>query len=575
MDVEDAASGVLGLLARGALAVVRRLPPSTVQSGARALFSKSWRVFEAACADPRAAQEGHLRALLQHNAATAFGQEHGYAGLKGYEDFAARVPVRTWDGYAPYVRRMLAGEKDILTTQEVFFYARSSGTTGEPKSIPITAGYLEEFRHGRRIWLRQVAQVMPRAIRGHILTVHSPAIEGHSAGGTPYGSITVPMGGGREDVTGFDPVPRSVFKLKDFKTRYYLALRFALQRPVTVMAAVNPSTLVLLCQVLQERADDLAADLEQGGMHQALLLDDVTRGVVLPRLRRAPQTARRIRESREKHGVVRPVDVWPSLAGLLCWKGGSAPFYLKQLEKLAPGLPIMDYGFAASEGMFAVPLDAGEAQGVALGAGHILEFIPWQPYEAGSRDAVPMWDVKQGERYVLLVTGAHGLARYDMQDVVEVTGFRGKAPLLRFLHKAGNMVSITGEKLAESHVVDAVTQASRDVGLNLRGFAVAPELTNPPRYVFAVEPDITLSQDVAESLRHACDVQLQNVNLEYRAKRESLRLGHPVLRQLPLGAFERHRARRVAGGAPDAHVKPPHLSRELALLDELAAPPLS
>ena len=125
MDVEDAASGVMGLLARGALAVVRRLPPSTVQSGARALFSKSWRVFEAACADPRAAQEGHLRALLQQNAATAFGQEHGYAQLKGYEDFAARVPVRTWDGYAPYVRRMLAGEKDILTTVRVRFEVKN------------------------------------------------------------------------------------------------------------------------------------------------------------------------------------------------------------------------------------------------------------------------------------------------------------------------------------------------------------------------------------------------------------------------------------------------------------------
>jgi hypothetical protein len=70
----------------------------------------------------------------------------------------------------------------------------------------------------------------------------------------------------------------------------------------------------------------------------------------------------------------------------------------------------------------------------------------------------------------------------------------------------------------------------------------------------------------------ACDAELSSENLEYKAKRDSLRLGLPVLRQLPPGAFERHRARRVAAGAPDAHVKPPHLNRTLQLLDELQLP---
>ncbi|MBI5496421.1 MAG: GH3 auxin-responsive promoter family protein [Deltaproteobacteria bacterium] len=567
-DVEDVVGAGVGLLARGALALVRLLPPPAIAGGARLLFSKSWRQFEAACADPRAAQEARLAAILARNAGTAFGKEHGFDGIRGYDGYR-KVPVRGWTEFAPWVRRMLGGERDVLCAEDVFFYARSSGTTGEPKSIPVTAGYLEEFRHPRRVWMRQVAQAMPGLMRGHVLTVHSPSIEGRSQGGVPYGSITVAMGGAREDPTGFDPVPRRVFKLPDFQARYYTALRFALQVPVSIMAAINPSTLVLLCQVLRDRAEELARDLEAGTLWDGARVSDEERALLRPRLRRSPRTARALREAMQQRGLVRPVDVWPMLAGALCWKGGSAPFYLEQLAPLLPGLPVMDYGYAASEGCFTVPMDAGAGQGVAAAAGHVMELIPWQPYEAGSREAVPLWEARQGERYVVVITGSHGLYRYDMQDVVEVTGFRGKAPVLAFHHKTGNMVSVTGEKVAESHVVEAVTRACGQVGVRTRGFAVAPELVNPPRFVLAVEPEAALDPAAAERLVTAADGALQDANLEYRAKRESLRLGPMVLRQLPAGAFERHRARRVAAGAPDAHVKPPHLSRQLSVLDEL------
>ncbi|MEW5851125.1 MAG: GH3 auxin-responsive promoter family protein [Myxococcota bacterium] len=568
-DVEDVVGRGLTLLFRGALALIRQLPDNTLRAGARALFSKSWRTFEEASADPQAAQEARLQQILARNAQTAFGREHGFSSITSLEQLAEKVPVRTWTEFAPYARRMVEGEKDVLCAEEVFYFARSSGTTGEPKNIPVTASYIDEFRHGRRVWMRQVAQVMPAGIKGHLLTVHSPNIEGYTPSGVPYGSITVAMGSGREDATGYDPVPRDVFRLSNYSARYYLALRFALEKPISVWAAVNPSTLVLLAQVLTRHASELARDVESGTLWDGLALTPDERTRFSARLGRNRDAAKRLLDSVQKHGVARPVDIWPSLCGVLCWKGGSAPFYLEQIQKLMPGLPIMDYGYVASEGCFTTPLDAGDAQGVALAAGHVLEFIPVDAYEAGSRATVPLWKLEQGGRYVVVITGSHGLTRYDMQDVVEVRGFHHKAPLLAFLHKSGNMVSITGEKVGESHVVDAVTAACQGLGLTLRGFCVAPELTNPPRYVFAVESQPPLAPEVREKLLRACDEALCNVNIEYRAKRESLRLGEPVLRELPPGAFERHRARRVAAGAPDAHVKPPHLGRTLALVEEL------
>jgi hypothetical protein len=119
-------------------------------------------------------------------------------------------------------------------------------------------------------------------------------------------------------------------------------------------------------------------------------------------------------------------------------------------------------------------------------------------------------------------------------------------------------------------VVDAVTSAMAALRLDVRGFCVAPELIHPPRYVLCVEMSQHLESAARTALLLAFDQELKRANVEYRAKRESLRLGDPVLREAPLGAFERERARRVQQGAPDAHLKPPHLRQALEGLDALA-----
>jgi hypothetical protein len=55
--------------------------------------------------------------------------------------------------------------------------------------------------------------------------------------------------------------------------------------------------------------------------------------------------------------------------------------------------------------------------------------------------------------------------------------------------------------------------------------------------------------------------------LDYGAKRSSTRLGAPALVVLKSGAYDEERMRRVAAGAPDSHVKPPHLVRDPARIE--------
>src|SRR5690606_1473813 len=142
--------------------------------------------------------------------------------------------------------------------------------------------------------------------------------------------------------------------------------------------------------------------------------------------------------------------------GLVCWKGGSAPWYLSQLPSSYGELPVLDYGYAASEGCFGAPLSTDGASSLLVPHGHFLELVPEDAIEAaraGGQASVLLDEAEPGRRYYVVVTTSGGLYRYDMNDVVEVTGRLGGAPLVVFRHKGGNMSSLTGEKLGESHVV--------------------------------------------------------------------------------------------------------------------------
>ena len=115
-----------------------RVPPRAVAGLGKLLFSRSWRAFEGATEYPAAHQRARLAAILARNRDTEFGRAHGFNAIRSPDDYRAAVPVRAWSEFEPYVTRMVHGEHNILTAEEIVFYGRSSGTTGTPKYVPVT-----------------------------------------------------------------------------------------------------------------------------------------------------------------------------------------------------------------------------------------------------------------------------------------------------------------------------------------------------------------------------------------------------------------------------------------------------
>lgn len=562
------------------------LPQGVIRTLARLLFSKSWGRFVIATQHPRQVQQANLLRILQRNRDTEYGRRYHFAGIGSIADFQKQVPLVSYDDIEPYIERMKKGEPDILVPGVPPYFARTSGTTGPAKYIPVTEAYLEEFRTARRVWYRQVAQAFPGVVRGTILTMHSPRVEGQTEGGIPFGSITISTGMIREGTSnrnGRQPtpadidtweqlqkIPMSIFTIEDLDSKYYLLMRFALMTQVSLMAAINPSTLVLMCRKLTAFAPDLIRDLRQGTLKEDLQIDDESRQRYLRRMKRNPRVARLLEESLQAHGRVRPVDVWPRLCGLLCWKGGSAPFYLKQFPEWFGQLPVMDYGFAATEGSFSVVLSPQGSHGVAAVTGHFLEFVPEAQRDEAHPEVLTADQLVKGQRYYVLVTGSHGLYRYDMNDIVEVVDFYQRTPRITFCHKGGNMISFTGEKVGESHVVEAVSRAARQLGLELAGFCVSVDTSGQlPGYVLLAEMHPLPGDEPSRRFLRLFDETLAQANIEYAAKRGSERLGAPRLVWTRPGAFEKWHRERLSEGAFAAHVKVPHLSKDESLAERL------
>jgi hypothetical protein len=216
-------------------------------------------------------------------------------------------------------------------------------------------------------------------------------------------------------------------------------------------------------------------------------------------------------------------------------------------------VPIRDLGYVASEGRFTVPVSDGTAAGLPALEDKYFEFLPEDAED--SAEALGVEDLEEGRSYRILVTTPAGLYRYDIQDVVRVEGFRGRAPLLAFARKGRDMASITGEKLHANQVLAALAAAAGPRGPSPKAVRAAADAP-AARYRFYLEP--SAMEDAAAwdgAWVRNLDLRLQDQNLEYRQKRESGRLAAPCLHVMASGWSEGLFQAWLRSGRKDAQYK--------------------
>src|SRR5262249_7018906 len=136
--------------------------------------------------------------------------------------------------------------------------------------------------------------------------------------------------------------------------------------------------------------------------------------------------------------------------------------------------PVRDVGLIASEGRMTIPMADGTASGVLDITTHYFEFLPEAEADRPNPTLLPAHEVEEGKTYFIVPTTAFGLYRYHISDLVRVTGFYNRTPLVEFLGKGAHFASVTGEKLSEYQVAQAVEDVLRGLDVSLTAYTLAP-----------------------------------------------------------------------------------------------------
>jgi len=294
-------------------------------------------------------------------------------------------------------------------------------------------------------------------------------------------------------------------------------------------------------------------------------------------LRADPRRADELAAIVGQTGALLPIEAWPNLRIICCWKGGTMPLYLRKLPEKFGDCPIRDVGYMASEGRGATPLVNSGAGGVLSITSHFFEFVPEDSHDDPDAEMLTSDQLESNREYYVFFTTSAGLYRYDINDVVRVVDFYRDTPVIEFVRKGQGISSITGEKLTESQVTAALIDTVERDSFDIQHFTACVEWGSPPRYAFYAEMGDSMTDDECRRFLIAMDRCLFEQNVEYEGKRESQRLGFPVLKRVAPGGYQALRQKRVAEGAPEAQVKIPQLSTDmkfgekLTVLDEIHA----
>ena len=462
--------------------------------------------------DPGAAivgQNRSLRSLLKNFSRSEFGRAVGIERQLDYETFRARVGLRNYEWFVPWIERMKRGEADVLWPGRCAHFAVSSGTTaGRTKYLPITHDMLAHFRRAgldslcyytARTGHARVFQGRHLFLGGSTSLTRLPEAGAFDAWAGDLSGITALNLPGWVERHLYEP-GREIAQMTDWPAKLRAIAARTARCDITLLGGI-PNWLLILAEALREH----------------------TRSQPLKR-------------------------IWPNLECLVHGGVPVAPFMDELQSAIGVGVEFHEV-YPASEAFIAAQ-DAEPAAGLRLiaDAGIFYEFLPLRMFdevrlsELGPQ-AVPLEGVRADEDYVLLLTTPGGLCRYAIGDVVRFVSTT--PPRLVYAGRTRLQLSAFGEHVIEKELTDALARVRTAHAATVVNFHVAPQFANCANGAIRGRHEWWLELKPAAgkrpdpmALAADLDVELQRLNDDYEAKRRGGGLDVPLVQLTAPGTFE-------------------------------------
>lgn len=525
---------------------------------------KQYRAVKKFAKDCKKTANTTLRGIIEYAKDTEWGKAHNFGKIleaktdeELIELWQKNVPPADYEDFRPFIERHKHGEENILFPGKPKMYATTSGTTNEPKWIPITNEYYNNvYSKMTNLWLYSFMMHRKDCFAGPAMSIVGKAIEGYAPDGTVYGSVS---GVTRRDIPDFiKPIhsaPADVFDIKDYTARYYTIMRIGIEQDLHIIITANPSTVVEMQNNVNEYFDDYIKDIENGTLNANLNISDEVRQALAPCFKPNPKRAQELRDLKAKYGNVLPKHYWPRLRVLTTWKCGNTKVYMDKFKNSFPEDTLyQEFSYFASECRAGLVLN-GKDDTVLFPQFHYFEFVDEKDLENPNPSFKQLYELEQGHRYSLFVTTYAGLYRYNMNDLVEVTGKFDTIPTIQFIQKINGIISMTGEKLHERQFIQAINQSEKDTNIKLRFFVGFADVKNSVYQIYYEFENQNISDEEIQMFNKKVDENLKKINIEYNAKRDSLRIAEPVPHVLTKDSFEHFKEECLKQGFRDGQFK--------------------
>jgi hypothetical protein len=478
--------------------------------------------------------------LVRKLAATSYWSQAGITPGMRYEDFRARVTPRRHDDVSSAVTRMQQGEENVLWPGRCPFFATTSGTTtGQPRSVPVTADMLGHFRRAtRNALLYYTTRVGHAAVVGgrHLFlagnTTLKPLANGQPVYATELGGIITLSLSPTAEKHLLEP-GAEISRMGEGLTKFDAIAARTSHADLSLIAGL-PNWVLLFAEAMRQTSSQ-----------------------------RTPPPA-------DLQGL------WPNLECFLHVGVPIAPYYQELRAALGPTVRFHET-LAACEG-FVATQDAEPTAGLRLmtDTGIFFEFVAVADYDetrlnqSGAK-AVTLAEVKTGIDYVLFLTTPAGLARYCLGDVVRFTST--EPPRVIYSGRTALRLEAFGERVCERELTDALVAVCRRHKWSLVDFHVAPLAeVNRGHNRGAHEWWIELRRGLTKTptgpnLAVELDAELQRLNPDYAAKRKASAMDAPTVRLVMPGVFEHWLRYRGQWGGQN---KTPRCRSDRVVADELA-----
>lgn len=506
--------------------------------------------------DPKTIQDEVLRKIIAKNKNTEFGKEHSFEKIKTYDDFKELVPVHDFEDLRPYFEKQMKTGDLVINYEKPVIYNLTSGTTGNPKFIPYLRETINGLRKSQRIFSYVQFNTRSDGFKGKLVGIVSPAIEGKLENDIPFGSAsgwiykTMPR-----QIRKKYLLPPEVFEIKDHEIKYYVLLRLTIEdKNVTYLGSANPTTFLKLHRMLLSEKEHLINDIENGTIYCSEKIDPEIYDSLKTQLKKNPKRAKELRKLFSQKTEIKFTDIWPYIKILTTWTGGSCGIALSGVLKYFPkDVSVIELGYLSSEFRGTITIDGNSSEGLPTIDQNFFEFVEKNDWENKEYNYKIIDELEIGKEYYVLVTNNSGLYRYNMNDILKVSGKINKTPTLVFVQKGKGVTNITGEKLYEGQIISVMKNVESEFNCNFNFYLMcADEINYKYKLYLELSEYIKIDRDV---LSNFIDRELSIINLEYSAKRESQRLDQLVVLILKPGTYEKFKDHYVNKGQREGQFK--------------------